>query len=109
MTIKVKEQIGFLCLLIEMQLYILISLELNIFLKKNLKKSKKNQLLTIYLEYKNEPTICRFYFIAFVKYILAGKTLLDYTNLFSPNNYKKNDIIIYILKINMIEEASLEI
>ena len=25
----------------------------------------------------------------------AGKTLLDYTNLFSTNDYKKNDKIIY--------------
>ena len=34
-----------------------------------------------------------FYCIAFIEYILAGKTLLDYTNLFSPNDYKKNDKI----------------
>ena len=27
--------------------------------------------------------------------MLEGKMLLDYTNLFSPNNYKKNDRIIY--------------
>ena len=27
--------------------------------------------------------------------MIAGKTLLDYTNLFSPNNYKENDKIIY--------------
>ena len=41
--------------------------------------------------------------------MLARKTLLDYTNLFSPNEYKKNDKIIYkYLKINMTEEASLE-
>ena len=26
--------------------------------------------------------------------MLRGKTLLDYTNLFSPNNFKKNDQII---------------
>ena len=26
--------------------------------------------------------------------MFAGKTLLDYTNLFSPNGYKKNDKII---------------
>ena len=25
----------------------------------------------------------------------AGKTLLDHTNLFSPNDYKKNDNLIY--------------
>ena len=27
--------------------------------------------------------------------MLLEKTLLDYTNLFSPNNYKNNDKIIY--------------
>ena len=27
--------------------------------------------------------------------MLAGKNLLDYTKLFSPNDYKKNDKIIY--------------
>ena len=27
--------------------------------------------------------------------MIAGKTLLDYTNLFSPYNYKNNDKIIY--------------
>ena len=27
--------------------------------------------------------------------MLAGKTLLDYTDLLSPNEYKKNDEIIY--------------
>ena len=39
--------------------------------------------------------MCGFYCIAFIKYMLAGKTLLDYTNLFSPNDYKKNDKIIH--------------
>ena len=39
--------------------------------------------------------------------MLAGKTLLDYTNLFSPNDNKMNDKI-SVLKINMAEEASLE-
>ena len=33
--------------------------------------------------------------------MLAEKTLLDHTNLFSPNDYKKNDKIIYILRTNM--------
>ena len=39
--------------------------------------------------------ICGFYYIPFIEYMIAGKTLLDYTNLFSPNDYKKNDKIIY--------------
>ena len=34
-------------------------------------------------------------YIAFIEYMLAGKTLLDYTNFFSLNDYKKNDKIIY--------------
>ena len=43
----------------------------------------------------NESIMCRFYCIAFIEYFLAGETLLDYTNLFSPNDYRKNDKIIY--------------
>ena len=43
----------------------------------------------------NESIMCGFYCIAFIDYMLAGKTMLDYTNLFSPNNYKKNGKIIY--------------
>ena len=30
-----------------------------------------------------------------MEYMLAEKSLLDYNNLFSPNEYKKNDKIIY--------------
>ena len=36
-----------------------------------------------------------FYCIAFIEYMLTGKTLLDYTNFFSTNDHKKNDKIIY--------------
>ena len=43
----------------------------------------------------NESILCGFYCIAFIEYMLAGKTLLDYTNLFSPNDYRKNDKITY--------------
>ena len=32
--------------------------------------------------------------IGFINFILAGKTLTEYTNLFLPNNFKKNDDII---------------
>ena len=38
--------------------------------------------------------MCRYFCIEFINYMLKGKTLLDYTNLFSPNNFKKNDQII---------------
>ena len=39
--------------------------------------------------------MCEFYCISFVECMLARKTLLDYTNLFPPNEYQKNDKIIY--------------
>ena len=42
----------------------------------------------------NKSIICQFYCIAFIEYMLAGKTLSDYTNLLSLNGYKKNDKII---------------
>ena len=40
-------------------------------------------------------SITRGYFcIEFINYMLKGKTLLDYTTLFSPNDFKNNDEII---------------
>ena len=52
-----------------------------------------------------------FYCVGLIEYILAGKTLLNYTNLFSfsLNDYRKNCNIIYMfLEINTAEEASLK-
>ena len=43
----------------------------------------------------NESIMSGFYCIDFIEYMLAGKTLLEYTNLFSPDDYKKNEKIIY--------------
>ena len=40
--------------------------------------------------------MCEFYCMAFIEYMFAGKTLLDYTNLFSSIDYEKNDKIIYM-------------
>ena len=38
--------------------------------------------------------MCGYFCIGFIDFMLAGKTLTEYTNLFSPNNFKKNDDII---------------
>ena len=35
-----------------------------------------------------------YFFIGFIDFMLKGKSLLEYTNLFSPNEYKRNDRII---------------
>ena len=37
---------------------------------------------------------CGYFCIEFINYMLKGKTLLDYTNLFSPNDFKKKDQVI---------------
>ena len=42
----------------------------------------------------NESIMCGFSCIGFIEYMSAGKSLLGYTNLFSLNDYKKNDKII---------------
>ena len=38
--------------------------------------------------------MCRYFCIEFINYMLKSKTLLDYTNLFYPNDFKKNDRVI---------------
>ena len=41
-----------------------------------------------------DSIMCGYFCIEFVNYMLKGKTLLDYTNLFSPSDFKKNDQVI---------------
>ena len=41
-----------------------------------------------------DSIMCGYFYIEFINYMLKGKTLLDYTNLFSPNDFKKNDQVI---------------
>ena len=38
--------------------------------------------------------MCEYFCIEFINYMHKGKTLLDYTNLFSPNDFIKNDRVI---------------
>ena len=49
-------------------------------------------LKEIYLDYKHMIQLCVVLFcIEFINYMFKGKTLFEYTNLFSLNNFKKND------------------
>ena len=38
--------------------------------------------------------MCGFFCAGFIDFMLAGKTLTEFTNLSSPNNFKKADNII---------------
>ena len=40
--------------------------------------------------------MCSYFCIGFIDFMLTGKTLTDYTNLFSPYDFDKNDQIIFI-------------
>ena len=42
----------------------------------------------------NDSVMCGYFCIVFTDFMLAGKKLTDYTNLFSPHDFKKNDHII---------------
>ena len=44
-----------------------------------------------------DSIMCGYFCIKFINYMLKDKTLLDYTNLFSPNDFKKNDQVIKII------------
>ena len=38
--------------------------------------------------------MCGYFCIGFIHFMIIGKKLTDYTNLFSPHDFKKNDDII---------------
>ena len=41
-----------------------------------------------------DSVMCGYFCIEFIDYMFNGKSLINYTNLFSPNDFKKNDNII---------------
>ena len=49
----------------------------------------------IFRIHSDDSVICGFHCIAFIEYIIERKTLSDYTNLFSSNDYKTNGKIIH--------------
>ena len=76
----------------EMKLFVSIVLVLNMFLKKlkNLSRIKAN---TFRVQANN--SVIRSYFrTGLIDFMLAGKKFTDFTNLFSPYDFKKNDDII---------------
>ena len=49
-----------------------------------------------------DSIMCEYFCIGFVDFMLAGKTLTEFTNFFTPNNFKKNDNIILNYFMNNI-------
>ena len=63
---------------------------------KEIKKfiANKNIISNIFRIQTNDLVMCGYFCIGFIDFMLAGKKLTDYTNLFSPHDFKKNDNII---------------
>ena len=54
----------------------------------------KNIKANIFRVQANNSVMCGYFCIGFIDFMLAGKTLTDYTILFSPHDFNKNDQII---------------
>ena len=61
-----------------------------------LNKIKDKSITHNIFRVQNDDSImCGFCCIAFIDYVIAGKNLLDYTNLYSVNDFKKSYNVIY--------------
>ena len=61
---------------------------------KKIVKNKKVIITNIFRMQAYNSIMCRYFCIGFIDFMLAGKKLTDYTNLFFPYDFKKNDNII---------------
>ena len=55
----------------------------------------KNIRANIFRIKANNSVMCGYFCVGFIDFLLAGKKLTDYTNLFFPDDFTKNDNIIF--------------
>ena len=56
--------------------------------------NRKEIITNIYRIQAYDSIMCGYFCIGFINFMFNGKSLTDYTNLFSPNYFNKNDDII---------------
>ena len=56
--------------------------------------SRQKIITNIYRIQAYDSIMCGYFCIGFINFMFNGKSLTDYTNLFSPNDFNKNDDII---------------
>ena len=54
----------------------------------------KNIVTSVYKIQTYDSIMCRYFCTGFIDFMLKGKSLLHYKNLFSRSDYEKNDKII---------------
>ena len=84
----VDVHIEVLCIAKILKLFISTVLQLNMFLK------KLKNLLGIKTVQSNNSIMCGYFCIRFIDFMFAGKPFIDFTSLFSPHYFEKNDNII---------------
>ena len=58
-------------------------------------KARNKKIITnIYRIQAYDSIMCGYFCIGFINFMFIGNSLADYTNLFTPNDFKKNDDII---------------
>ena len=63
-------------------------------ISKEIKKFIDNKNITNIFQTNAYDLICTFFCIGFIDFMFKGKRLTDTTNLFSLNNFRKNDKVI---------------
>ena len=87
------ELIGLLCILNDNNVTYFDSFGV-VHIPKEIKKFIGNKNVTnIYRIQADDLIMCGYFCIGFIDFMLKGKSLLNYTNLFSPSDYEKNDKI----------------
>ena len=64
--------------------------------------NNKNIIANILRIKAYDSVTCGYFCIGLINYTFMGKSLTDYTNLFSPNNFKNNEVIILNHFLNKI-------
>ena len=90
MNIQLLVRIGSLYFVTKVKFFISTVLVLNI--KKVV--GNKNIITNIFRVQARNSVMCGYFCIGFIDFMLAGKKLTDFTNFFSPHDFKKNDNII---------------
>ena len=62
----------------------------------------RNIIGNIYRIQNYDSIMCDYFCIGFIDYMFPGKSLTDYINLFSPNNFKKNDDVLLNCFLNKL-------
>ena len=55
----------------------------------------ENIKTNIFRVQSNNSLICGYFWIGFIDFIFVGKNLIDFTSLFSPYDFEKNDHIFF--------------